>query len=688
MPSRRTKRASRLINRWYLGVAILLLLVGGFFRLWDLRTAPPGMSTDELVNAQLADHMRTGDVSVLYDEVVPAREGLYPALLAVITQVTGRGLLLWRLPSAWIAMLSLAVMSSLMKRLFSVRIALMSMGLMAVSFWPVWMGRAVLHVTVMPLLVSLTLYVMARAFVSRGTTSAALWFTSSGLMLGIVVYAHVTAWTMIVIPVVFVIYRWSLDREEVRRHWWNIFYAIALFAILVIPLAIFLAKHPGARALTATTGEGLGGLNFPGQFVQALAGLGLRGDIFVNHNLPGRPVLGPALSLLGLIGLGITLAQWRHRSYGLALIWLIVGLIPAALTSRPADFESMVVSMPVVFVFPAIGLRGIFSVVRGLSAARPAFRRLLPWVDAVVGLLIAANAAWTYRDYFIIWPELPQVRLNYQADLGALAHYLDTDADPTPIAICAPPVDRAEHPFALSNDQLLDYVMHRHDLNLRYFDCSQSLLFINGGETERLIFPRGHYYDEMPGPLLAWLSDAQSEPVPGVSPDTVLRVNVSRRLADTAGAFTTTAPVAWPPESGEFRLAPVPISFEHNVTFLGYSIRDETLHPSDYLELVSYWRLDGPPPPELTMFAHLLGNSVVVLAQNDNLGVNVAQLQTRDVFIQYSLLQTPEGISPGLYPVSVGLYLPSTNERLRAFENGAARGDRLFLKRITITAAP
>jgi hypothetical protein len=582
-------------------------------------------------------------------------------------------------------MLSLAVASSLMKRLFGVRTALMTLGLMAVSFWPVWLGRVALHVALMPLLTGLTLYAMTRAYTSRGVTAAALWFTASGLLLGIVQYAHITAWTLIVIPVVFVIARWSVDRDEVRVHWWNIFYTVALFSIVIIPLALFLARHPGARTLIPLSAQGLTAVTIPQHFVYALAGLGLRGDIFASHNVPGRPVMGPILSLLALVGLGLSVAWRRRPAYGLALIWLLIGLIPAAFASRPADFEYMVVSLPISFALPAIGLRGIFGMVRRFPVSGRAARGLAAGVGALAGLLIAANAMWTYRDYFVVWPQLAEVRQNYEADLSALAHYLDTDTDPTPIAVCAPPVDRQEHPFALSNDQLLNYVMHRHDLNLRYFDCTQSLLFINGGETERMIFPRGHYYDEMPGPLLTWLAGAVSEPVPGVSPDSALRINVSHRLADTAGAFTTIAPVAWPPESGEFRLAPLPISFGHNVTFLGYSIRDDTLRPADYLELLTYWRLDGPPPAELTMFAHLLGNPVVVLAQNDNLGVNIAQLQTRDVFIEYSLLQTPAGISPGLYPVSVGLYLPSSDERLNAFEGSIARGNRLFLKRITIT---
>jgi hypothetical protein len=606
----------------------------------------------------------------------------------LITQITGRGLLLWRLPSVWIGMLSLAVTASLMKRLFGVRVALLTVGLMAVSFWSVWIGRAVLHVTLMPLLTTLTLYCMTRAFIAKGQTQAALLFTAAGLTLGITQYAHVTAWTLIIIPVAFIIYRWWLNRAEIQPHWWNIFYATALFVIVIVPLAIFLAKHPGARAPIPLPGESFTLLDIPQRVAGSVAGLGLYGDVFPNHNLPGRPVMGPILGLLLIVGVGMAAASWRRPAYGLALLWVSIGMLPTAFAPRPADFEYMVVIMPIAFALPAIGLRGVYAYLRDRARRQPQFKARLPVYGALaVALITAINAVWTYRDYFVVWPRLAEVRQNYQADLGALVHYLDTTTDPSPIVICAPPVDREEHPFALSNDQLLGYVMHRHDLNLRYFDCTQSLLFINGGETERMIFPRGHYYDHIPGSLLAWLAYADNENVPGVSPDTVMRINVSRQLADTAGAFTTTAPVAWPPESGEFRLAPLPVSFGHNVTFLGYSIRDESLHPSDYLELLTYWRLDGPPPPELTIFTHLLGNPVVVLAQIDQLGVNVAQLQTRDVFIQYSLLQTPAGISPGLYPISVGLYLPSSGQRLQVFEGATARGDRLFLKRITISPA-
>ncbi|MBN1313636.1 MAG: glycosyltransferase family 39 protein [Anaerolineae bacterium] len=674
---------STLIGRWYFAITVLLLITAAFFRLWDLGTAPPGMSAEELLNAQLSDHIREGNVSVIYDQPQPAREGLYYALLAASTSFTGRGLILWRLPSVWLAMFSLAVTAALTRRLFGARISLMALGLMAIAFWPVWMGRTVMHVTLMPLMTTLVLYALVRGYQSQQHTIMVFWFTLGGIALGMAQYVHVSAWTLIVIPVLFVLYRLLVNRHEMRRHWFNIFYVIILVLVVIVPLLIYLSRHPGAREPVPVAEQSQLLADIPGRVLAALTGVVLRGDMFPNHNLPGRPALGPLTGMLMIIGIGVSAVRWRKSAYGLALIWLASGLLPTALLPRSPDFEYMVVILPVLFVFPAIGLQSIYQQVKErLNEYRqPQFELV---IAAIVALVISVNAIWTYRDYFIIWPELGDVRLNHQADLGLLAHYLDTNQDPTPISICSTAVDKVNDPFALSNKELLSYFMHRHNLPIRYFDCDQSLILASGGEPQRLIFPRGHYYDHLPGPLLAWMRYASNEHVPGIRPDVIMRLDIDRELADVVGAFMTTAPVAWAPETGESRMAPLPTPFGYNVTFLGYTVRDLSVQPGDYVELTTYWRLDGPSPPELTMFAHMLGDPVVVLAQNDNLGVNVAQLQVRDVFIQYSLIQTPTGTAPGLYPLSVGLYLPSSGARLQVFENGEARGDRLFLERVAV----
>jgi hypothetical protein len=298
-------------------------------------------------------------------------------------------------------------------------------------------------------------------------------------------------------------------------------------------------------------------------------------------------------------------------------------------------------------------------------------------------VLIAGNAARTYYDYFVKWPLMGDVRLSYQADLGVLAHYLDTSRDTTPVSVCSTPVNRQENPFALTNAQLLQILMHRRDLPIRYFDCTQGLVLANGGESQRLIFPRGHYYDHLPGPLLSWMRYAHNEPVQDMRPDVVMRIDVSKELADTAGAFITTAPTAWPPESGN-ELAALPVSFEGNVTFLGYAARDSSIRATDWVELTTYWRLDGPPPREVTIFSHLLGTPVIVIAQDVGIGVDLSTLQARDVFLQYSMIQTPGRMTEGLYPLSVGLYYIDNEQRLNAYDDGIPRATRLFLQRLEV----
>ncbi len=669
--------------RWYLPLGVALLLLAAFFRTWDLTTNPPGLHPDELINTQLSDRLRQGDVAVVYDEVEPGREGLYYAVLAASTTVTGRGLMLWRLPSVWLSMLSLAVAALLMRRLYGRRVAVMALGLMAVSFWAVWMGRTVQHVALLPLAACFVLYTFARAFTSPRPTESSLWFTVGGLALGLSQYVHVTAWTLLALFVAYVLYRAAVNRPEIRRHRANILYALLLAATIDVPLIIYSVRYPGTREFLPLARQPDLIFQAPERLLSALAALVLRGDVLPAQNLPGRPVLGPVVGALLVIGIGVALARWRRAPYGLALLWLFIGLIPAAFHPQRADFETMGIIMPLVFAFPALGLRALVQVARERLRGRPR-EAGVTLVGAIVAALIVANAVWTYRDYFLIWPAREDVRAAYQSEIGALAHYLDTSSDPTPVSVCSLPVDTAADRFALTNDELLDTLMHRSDAQLRFFDCTESLVIAHGGESQRIIFPRGRYYERLPGPLLAWMRYAEDEQVPGVGPDVVMRFEASEELADRAGAFITTALTAWPPEARMEGLANLPLSFGYNVAFLGYEIRDDTVFAGDWVEVTSYWRMDGPPPPELTLFAHLLGNPVVIVAQDDSLGVRTGTLQVRDVFLQYSLIQTPAGLTPGPYPISLGLYFPDTSERLHAFVDQQPIADRIFIRSVTV----
>ncbi len=673
-------------DRWFTPAILIIMLAGAFFRTWNLDTTPPGLLEAELNNIQIAETVLQGNISVVYDEVQPAREGLYYYILAAMKLIAGDGgLILWRMPSVWASMLFLAVSARLMRRLYGPRVAVLAVGLMAVSFWPVWIGRAALHVTLLPLATVSIGYILLRAFQTLDDATSSLWFTIGGLALGLVQYVHISAWTLLALFLLFIGYRAMVRRDDIRAQGTNIVYALVLAGIIMMPLLIYLARNPGVREIVPLEEQSRLLLEIPGRIVTSIAGLVLRGDTLPEHNLPGRPAMGPFVGMLMVIGIGVSMARWRKPQHGFALLWLVVGLIPTAFLPHKPDFEMMAVIMPVAYAFPAVGLYAIMKAVRKRVNNKPRRLDVTMGFGVLLMVVLMFNTVITYRDYFIRWPQNGIVRLAYQADYGLLAHYLDTSEDRSPVSICSLPlpVDTSD-PFALTSREKLAYFMHRENTSIRYFDCTQALVLAQAGESQRIVFPSQTYEDVLPGPLLIWMGDAQPEDVPGLREGVVMRIEVADKLAQRAGAFITTASTAWPPEIGAFRSAELPVRFGSNMTFLGYGLRRSHLRPGEYIQLTSYWRVDGTPPPELREFAHLLGNPVVVLSQNDGLGVDITTLQERDIFLQYAEIQVPPQARADSYSLSLGLYYPTTGERLPVFEGGDVLANRLYLQSVTV----
>lgn len=670
---------------WFFWVAVILLIITAFFRLWDLGTTPPGLTNDELANAEISSWLREGYVSIIYDEVQPAREFVYYSLLSAFTAIVGEhGVLLWRLPSVWISLLTLALTARLMRSLFNERIALLILGMMAVLFWPVWLGRSVLHVTLVPLMTTLFAYAVMRAMRAGNHSTSALWFTFSAFILGAAQYVHVICWALIPIFFVYLLYRYLLDHQFFKEKWMDIIYMLALTLVIMLPLFIYLSSNPGVRDRVPLSEQPGLIAELPGRLIAAIAGLGLKGDMLPWHNLPGRPVLGPLSAVLFLFGLGISIARWRKHAYMTALLWLAFGLLPSLALPQKSDFEYMAIILPVIFVFPSIALYELFLLVNRKFKLSLSPNQIDMIFGSIAGLIILINMGWTFRDFFIIWPERADVQTAYNGELGALAHYLDTSDEVTPVAICTRNGSEGGRRLSPTNEELLGTLMHRIDLPVRYFDCQRSLLLLEGGAEQRIIFPRGHFYD-LPGPLQPWMNTAEDIGINHVGEGVALQLDVEDEVADFAGGLMTLSPTAWPPEIGEFRLARLPIRFGYNLAFLGYDLRNPELKPGDYVEVVTYWRMDGPPPPDLKQFTHVLGSPFVVLAQNDGMGTRIGSLRSRDIFMEYVLIQLPGTISGGYYSLSTGMYFPDTGERLPAFEEDNFIADRLYIEQIYIT---
>jgi hypothetical protein len=308
-------------------------------------------------------------------------------------------------------------------------------------------------------------------------------------------------------------------------------------------------------------------------------------------------------------------------------------------------------------------------------------------LGGLVVLLIVGNALWTARDKFVRWPQNGVVRFNYQAEVASLAHYLDTSVDPSPVGLCVTPVAETDDPFALRSDELLGYFMHRSALPIRKFDCRQTLVLAGHGVDERLIFLQGRYYDELPGPLLAWLRYSEEEFIAGVPPGVVRRLEAGEEVSTFLRSVSESAPLAWPPEAGGGPgPTALPATFTDNLQLEGYNVRDSTLLPGQPMEVITYWRLTGPAPPGLMLFAHLRGGPGQVVAVSEGWGADLSSLQPDDIVVQYNVLQSVEPglLESGEYRLAVGLFVPGTEHRLRVLDGDKPRSDRLLLRRVEV----
>ncbi|MCC6904865.1 MAG: hypothetical protein IT326_03415 [Anaerolineae bacterium] len=657
-----------------------LLLIGAIFRIVSLGSVPAGMLPEELYNAQVGSSLLQGNFSLIYTDGIGSLQAAYPALLALNRAIFGSGLILWRMPSVWVGMLVLSLTFRVAHRLSGPRLALAALALMAVAPWPVWLSRSMLHAMLAPLAGPIVLYLTLTALQARRASAANMWFTLLGMALAAAQYLHGTSWALIVMVAGMVAYHVLISRGSLRRIALNLAYVCALVTVLCLPLIIYLlyASLNPAGLLPVRTGPPA---EIPGRVLVIVTGFILSTPTPTVEALPGMLIMGPLGALIFVIGLGFAGARWRKAENGFLLIWLLGGVAPVLLYPATPDFHVTGLVLPAVVIVCAIGL----DVAVRLAASRVSTTRAgLRWIVSagIATLVILISGGWTFREMFAA-DRAEMVTQAYQGRLAALARYLDTSRDPSPIALCSIPVDTRLNPYALAERETLAYFMHRQALPIRTFDCTSSVVLTSQRGEQRLIFPKG-YYASLPGPLLGWVQNARDEAVPGLGYGVILRLDPAELLAEhTVGALME-APVSTPPEAGGGVALTLPVAFSENMTFLGYEIPRARVRPGEILGVLTYWRVDGPLPPGVIQFTHLLSNPVLVLAQADLFSAQTETLAGGDVVVQYTRVVVPAGATDGRYTLSVGLYTTTDNRRLSVEPLTSPAVTRLFLQPVEV----
>ena len=367
-------------------------------------------------------------------------EPVYPALVAGMHFLVPDIEQAARLVSAVLGML-LLVLVYLWVRLATQNrwLALAAMAGLATSFWGLMLSRAIQRAIMLAVFYMTAASLMRQGFTveediddedflpfkyrPRAQIDGWFWFALAGVFLGLSLYTHPAARLMwLAFPAFFVIV--ALDQPGViRRIWPGLGIMLVVAGLIAIPLIGYLAQHPDQLFIRQVTN--LAALAQQGDVEPlrqrlriALGIMTVRGDTLADFNLPGKPLLGPMMSLLFYIGVSIALTSLAYpyrpsrrgqRSFDesfrvtsanvFMLLTLVFGLGQVFLDGLAGSATSAVGLMPALYFFPALAIQWMAD--SALQYVGPNGPKAL-WTAYGAGLIVITGM--TIHAAFNLWP--------------------------------------------------------------------------------------------------------------------------------------------------------------------------------------------------------------------------------------------------------------------------------------------
>ena len=677
---------------------VIILIVALALRVWQLGSAPPGLTHDEASNGHDAAAVLRG-VRPIYFTVGYGHEPFYPYSVAVMMALLGPTDTALRLTTVAWGLILILLSYGLTRKLFGSLPALITAAWMAVSFWCVMTSRVGLRAITTAVTFTASALCFWMVFPTQNPklkTQNWLWPVLSGVFLGVSIYTYMASRAMPVVYVLFLFYLilvLRLPSLQVKRQFLVVAVIILVAGLVAAPLIHFLITHPEAEQrighLSAPLEAAARG-DFSGlwrRISRSLPMFTFQGDPLWLYNIPGRPLLDVAGGAFFYAGLLLCLWHWRDPRYAFLLIWLIVGVSPALVTGPDATVLRSIAAQPAIFIIAALALSMVIQFL---------YRRLGRWgrtvtIGAAVALF-ALTGVRTVHAYFNIWAQHRDVRVAYHHALVQEAHYLDESngvgEDSSTVALSSIYPGRFHDPYTM------EVTLHRDDLSLRWFDGRFALIFPPTHET-RVIIPTIAPLDASLKPLFdehtSLIHTEELRP-----DDLISRFDVySFDAADALEALLPTVEgkaVYWSPvdaypknePQAAYEALSLPVNVGDVVELVSYALNKPAVESGEEIEVLTVWRVRNALSAEAVLFTHLLDHNGEVVGQMDRLDVPSWYWHPGDVFVQVHRFPTNADAPPDLYHLEVGFYTRDDLKRLPVLLDNAVIDDRILLQPIEI----
>lgn len=157
----------------------------------------------------------------------------------------------------------------------------------------------------------------------------------------------------------------------------------------------------------------------------------------------------------------------------------------------------------------------------------------------------------------------------------------------------------------------------------------------------------------------------------------------------SAGSIRLLPGEGWEPGS----LQSVYFNLDDRVALVGYSLDRRSAAPGDSLNLSLQWQALRSMDRDYTVFTHLIGPQQDIRAQSDAQPQEgnspTSHWQPGELVTDTHRLVVKDDTLPGVYQIELGMYMASTGDRLRVFdEGGQLVGNQVFLGGVRVLPTP
>jgi hypothetical protein len=663
------------IKLWLL---VGIILVGAFFRLYDLAEIPPGFGYDPAYYGVDAQNILQGELPI-YLTTNFGREVMFSYLVALIYGAVGVGEFGIHLAAAFVGILTIPAVFLVAneffreeKRFLRQYGGLLSALLLSLSYWHLNWSRVGLRAVLVPLFVSLVIF-----FLWRGLrTLRRLDFLFCGLFLGASLYTYQAARLLPLLVVMIFLFTIVIRREIDKEIIFDFLILTAATLLVYAPLGIFALTNEGAltRRLqdVVLVDPGQAFSKQIGEIIEhAKAGLlmlSFKGHSDAQYTIPGRPSLNPFLSIFFYLGLIISLWRIKNPRYLGLLVWLAIMLAPALIADQASPAKRAIGILPAVLIIIALALLAVLQRLSewsttndvftfretGINSSNPTIRRLLVVTFSLIvvaGLLYTGVS--TYRDYFLIWGKDPDLPGHFQDDRAMVATFIGQQ--PPDQQIYLSPL-LPEHPlFQLyARDHEIQGYNGRLCTVFPSETTGDTLYVITPDENEQSLaqlkarFPQGKVIEDKPHLLRDEPYYVAYEVPAGINP----------------------------------QISPVYVQeayWEDKIKLLGFDLPQPPYAPGQTLDVTLYYQVLEEIPWNYISFVHVLGDpnpatGNPVWAQADSEpcqgGYQTTAWRKDEIIVDRVPLFIPGETASGTYQLALGFYNWPDLERLQLANGG------------------